>query len=211
MRLLIRISLILLIGFLCLYIAPAAQASTATEFEGAVHGQVQKNFSEQNLKQDCFSMAGAQGLKKCKDLIAQERNNSEAWNQLGRLFYDLENYKEAYLSFMLATHFRTDYAIAWANTCAALSQLQYYKDALDACDKSLSFSFSSKGSVDEKVVALNNKTIALYFLGRYQEALKISDQAIALKPDDSQANINRTVTLHALAHRTTTSKREGFT
>ena len=50
-------------------------------------------------------------------------------------------------------------------------------------------------------MALNNKTVALYFLGRYQEALKISDQAVALKPDDAQANVNRTVALHALAHK----------
>ena len=210
MRLLIRISLILLSGFYCLYSAPMAQASTMTAFEGTMHRQEQENFLKQTLEQDCFSMAGTQGLKKCKDLIDQDQDNSEAWNQLGRIFYDLENYKEAYLSFMLATHFRTDYAIAWANTCAALSQLQYYKDALAACDKSLDFSFSSQGSVDEKVLALNNKTVALYFLGRYQEALKISDQAVALKPDDTQANINRTVALHALAHKTT-PQREDFT
>ncbi|MEM1241357.1 MAG: tetratricopeptide repeat protein [Cyanobacteria bacterium P01_H01_bin.26] len=201
MRLLIRISLSLLMGFLCVYTAPMAQASTAKAFEGSIHKPQQKSSLEETLEQDCISMTGAQGLKKCKDLIVQDQNNSEAWNQLGRIFYDLENYQEAYLSFMLATQFRTDYAIAWANICAALSQLQYYKDALDACDKSLSVNFSSKGPVDEKVLALNNKTVALYFLGRYQEALKISDQAVALKPDDAQANVNRTVALHALAHK----------
>ncbi|MEM9483586.1 MAG: tetratricopeptide repeat protein [Cyanobacteria bacterium P01_F01_bin.116] len=154
----------------------------------------------QALMEDCFSMAGVEGLKKCKDLVGRDKADSKVWNRLGRIFYDLESYQEAYWSFRYATHLQSDYALAWANTCATLSQLQSYEEALDACDQSLHSSSLSEDSVDEKVLALNNKATALYFLGRYREALDISDQVLVLKPGNSQAQINRAVTLHTLAH-----------
>ena len=212
MRLLFRVSLIALAAFFSIYAGSVAHATSVDELEQYSHVQVveQSNSLTQTLRQDCFSLSGLEGLKKCKDLIVQDQNDSKAWNRLGRIFYDLESYQEAYLSFRYATHLHADYALAWANTCAVLSQLQSYEDALDACDKSLRSSFLSQGSINEKVLALNNKAIALYFLGRYREALDISDQVLVLKPDDSQAQINRTVTLHALAHKAT-STHEGLT
>ncbi|MEM9482074.1 MAG: hypothetical protein AAGA83_00120 [Cyanobacteria bacterium P01_F01_bin.116] len=180
-------------------------ADPVGDLERYSHAQATEQHSslEQTLREDCFSMVGMEGLEKCKNLIVQDKNDSKVWNRLGSIFYDLESYRESYLSFRYATHLRTDYALAWANACAVLSQLQSYEEALDACDKSLRSSFLSQGSIDEKVLALNNKTIALYFLGRYREALDISDQALVLRPDDSQAKTNRAVTLHALSNKTT--------
>ena len=212
MRLLCGLALTLIITFFSLIAVPTAYAADMDEPENYSHLQEveHEHLLKQTPGENCFSTEGLEGLKTCKNLLVQDQNNPEAWNRLGRIFYDLERYNEAYLSFQYATYLQADYALAWANTCAVLSQLQSYEEALDACDKSLSFNLSSQGAVDKTVLALNNKAVALYFLGRYRESLKVSDQALVLKPDDSQAQINRAVTLHALAH-TKTSKREGFT
>ena len=212
MRLLFGIALTLLVTFFSLAAVPPAYAVNIDKSEDYSHLQQieQGPLLEQTPGENCFSTEGLEGLKTCKNLLVQDQNNPEAWNRLGRIFYDLERYNEAYLSFQYATYLQADYALAWANTCAVLSQLQSYEEALDACDKSLSFNLSSQGAVDKTVLALNNKAVALYFLGRYRESLKVSDQALVLKPDDSQAQINRAVTLHALAH-TTTPKHEGLT
>lgn len=208
MKILFKISLILLIGLLSLTKIPLAQAAPLTVSEEYSSNQNAKQ--EDYLAKECFSKIGVEGLKRCKDLIVQDQFNSAAWNQLGRIYYDLESYEEAYLSFRYATSLRTDYAIAWSNTCAALSQLQSYEEALNACDKSLNFSLASEGSINEEVLAWNNKAIVLFFLGRYQESLEALDEALFLKPDDSQAKLNRTVVLHALVHSTST-KDEDFT
>ena len=208
MRILCRISLILLIGLLSLTVIPWVQAAPVAISDEYSNDQNPKH--DYSLEKECFSKIGVEGLKRCKDLIVQDQSNSAAWNQLGLIYYGLESYEEAYLSFRYVTSLRTDYAIAWANTCAALSQLQNYEKALNACDKSLNFSLASEGSIDEEVLAWNNKAIALYFLGRYQESLEALDEALFLKPDDSQAKLNRTVVLHALVHSTSTED-EDFT
>lgn len=208
MRILFRIILILLIGILSLSSTPLVQAAPLVISDEYSSNQNSKQ--DEFLKEECFSKMGVEGLKRCKNLIVQDQFNSEAWNQLGRIYYELENYQEAYLSFRYATSLRTDYAIAWANTCAALSQLRNYEQALNACNRSLSFSSASKTSIDEEVLAWNNKAIVLYFLGRYQESLEALNEVLSLKPDDSQAKFNRIVVLHALVYAAST-KNDDFT
>ncbi|ESA33891.1 tpr repeat-containing protein [Leptolyngbya sp. Heron Island J] len=214
MRFLAKIGLILLLIFGSFYMAAPevqAQSMDLPEADSLIDkGLDTKSLDQKSIRQQCLSTVGTNGLHICKSVLIEDRDDSEVWNRLGRLFFDLEKYNEAYLSFMYATHLRADYAIAWANMCAALSQLQSYEKALNACDASLKVSLLAQGSIDEKVLALNNKAIALYLLGRYREALETSEQALVLRPDDSQANINREFMLHALTHKTTKSEEKSF-
>ncbi|MDB9527183.1 tetratricopeptide repeat protein [Oscillatoria sp. CS-180] len=151
------------------------------------------------LKEKCFS-ADSESLESCKELILQDQLDFEVWNQLGRIYYGLENYENAYLSFKYATSLRTDYAIAWSNTCAALNQLQDYEAALNACNKSLDLIPISENSVVDRTFALSNKAIVLYFLGRYQESLETLDQTLSINPDNLEVKLNRLLVLHALKH-----------
>lgn len=218
MRFLAKVSLVLLLFLGSFYtLVPEAHARSQINSIDmpATYNLVSQNskrdsLSKQKIRQECLSAIGEEGVQTCKIVLAQDQNDSEVWNRLGRLFFDLEDYDKAYLSFVYATHLREDYAVAWANMCAVLSQLQSYEQALEACNASLKISFLAQGSIDEKVLALNNKAIALYLLGRYQEALETSDQALVLRPDDSQANINREFTLHALTHEPTKSEVKSF-
>ncbi|MEM0979978.1 MAG: tetratricopeptide repeat protein [Cyanobacteria bacterium P01_H01_bin.58] len=155
---------------------------------------------ESSLTEECFHRIDLESLESCKKLALQNRSSVEIWNQLGCIYYGLENYKEAYLSFKYATSVQSDYVTAWANTCAALNQLQDYEQALSACNRSLELSSDSETAIDEKVSAWHNKAIVLYFLGRYQESLDALDETLAIKPDDLEANLNRRLVLHALAH-----------
>jgi|GEM_PF-6606289 len=201
MRIFFTITLILLIELLNFNSIPFAQASPLMISEE--HSSNQNLEKIDFLEEACFSEAGVESLEKCKDLIIYDQSNSEAWNQLGRIYYGLESYQEAYLSFKYAASLRTDYTLAWTNMCAALSQLQSYEDALDACNKSLSFGSTSEDSINEKVLTWNNKAIVLYFLGRYQESLEALEEALSLNPDDSQAKFNHRIVkslIHALAH-----------
>lgn len=215
MRLLAKIGLVLLLvlGSFYLEVSEVQAHSINVSESGRSVNQIirQDSFIQHTVRQECFSETGQEGLRKCKDVLVQERNDSKVWNRLGRLFFESEKYNEAYLSFAYATHLQADYAVAWANMCAALSQLQSYEQALDACNASLKVSFLAQGPIGEKVLALNNKSIALYLLGRYQEALETSEQALVLSPEDSQANINREFTLHALTNETTDPEIESFT
>jgi len=197
MKIFFTISLILLLWLVDLPSIPLAQASTL------VTSSNQNLETSDFLEVACFSEVRVESLAKCKDLITQDQSNSEAWNQLGLIYYSLESYQRAYLSFKYATSLRTDYTLAWTNMCAALSQLQNYEAALDACNKSLSFASTSEDSINEKVLTWNNKAIVLYFLGRYQESLEALETALALNPDDSQAIFNHHVVqslIHALTH-----------
>ncbi|NEP18505.1 MAG: tetratricopeptide repeat protein [Leptolyngbya sp. SIO4C1] len=199
MKILFKIGLVLLIGLCNLSAVSASRAAPApTAAQQAVD---QENIAQdESLKSVCFSKADLEGLESCKKLVFQDRSDSRVWNQLGRIYYALESYGEAYLSFKYATALRTDYAIAWANACAALNQLQDYERALSACDKSLELVSASETSDDERIVAWNNKAIVLYFLGRYQESLDALDNTLSIKPDNLEAKLNRILVLHALAH-----------
>lgn len=205
MRFLAQVCLFLVLFFGSLWVMPEVQVRPIGSFgsDSIIEQGPEKGVLTQQInRQKCLSISGEIGLERCRQVLTQDRDDFKVWNRIGRLFFELEDYDRAYLSFMYATHLRADYAVAWANMCAALSQLQSYEKALNACNASLKVSFLAQGTIDEKVLALNNKAIALYLLGRYQESLETSEQALVLKPDDSQATMNREFTLHALAHET---------
>ena len=198
MKFFVRIALVLLIGFLSfLMIIPLAQPTPLLiSYSSNEQGSDHNDF----LKEDCFSKLDLEGLDQCKQMILQGQSDSVTWNRLGHIYYNLKNYEESYLSFKYAISLDPNYAIAWANICAALSKLQNHEEALEACNESLNLSSGPDGSIEDKVLAWNNKAIALYALARYQDSIDALDEALSLNPDDFYARLNRTVILHILAH-----------
>ncbi|MEM9002146.1 MAG: tetratricopeptide repeat protein [Cyanobacteria bacterium P01_F01_bin.86] len=198
MKVFFRISLVLFLGFISLSTISASQAVPTSLL--SQHPILEQLKQDNSFRKECFLKVDLESLASCKHRISQDQSDFEAWNQLGRIYYELESYEEAYLSFQYATSLQSDYAIAWANTCAALNRLQDYEGALSACNKSLDLSSISESSVDERFLAWHNKAIVLYFLGRYQESLDALDKTLSIKPDNLEAKLNRIFVLHALAH-----------
>lgn len=208
MRILFRISLILLSCLLSLGIVPLVWAAPLVIPEDYSSNQTSNQYD--SLRQECFTNIDIESLERCKSLIVQDQTDAKAWNQLGRIYYGFEKYEEAYLAFTYATFLRADYSIAWANTCAVLNQLQDYESALKACNRSLSLSSASEEFTEERALAWSNKAIVLYFLGRYKESIDALDEVLSLDPDDYQAKLNRIFILHVLAN-TTSSENEDIT
>ncbi|MEM8604792.1 MAG: tetratricopeptide repeat protein [Cyanobacteria bacterium P01_H01_bin.121] len=149
-------------------------------------------------QQQCFTSTDVQNLDACQCWLRQTPSDLVAWNQLGQIYYGSGHYEAAYRIFQHIIAVDTDDAIAWSNVCAALSQLNDYQQALSACDTALAMNLMAKDAAAQ-IVTLNNKAIALYFLGRYPEALNVLESALALDPNDSQARLNSFV-VAALLH-----------
>ncbi|MGK7890585.1 MAG: tetratricopeptide repeat protein [Leptolyngbyaceae cyanobacterium] len=216
MKTLLKVCLTFLMSGLSLMIIPSAQAAPlgwsvedyskpqassvqASEVQSASM-EADVNVNPDTFRHECFSKKDVEGVEGCKNFIATNQSDAAVWNRLGHILYELEHYETSYVSFQRAIDLQENYALAWANVCAALNKLGDPQQALVACDTSINLSSDASHSVDEKTLALNNKAIALYSLERYQDSIDALDTAIAIKPDDMHLQTNRAIILHVLAY-----------
>ena len=198
MSILLKISLILLVSFLQLTSVPLAHSSPMPSTNVSDQHSTKPDVE---AKSECFSKLDIAAIEDCKSLIMDNQSDSKIWNRIGHIYYGLEQYEASYLSFKYAVSLDPKYAMAWANVCAALNKNHKHEEALNACDESLNISSELDGSTDEKILALNNKAIALYSLARYQDSISVLDHALSIKPNAVHIMLNRTIILHILDHR----------
>ncbi|MGD1862685.1 MAG: tetratricopeptide repeat protein [Leptolyngbyaceae cyanobacterium] len=123
--------------------------------------------------------------------------NSSAWNNLGYQLFSLSHYIEALAAYNHALLIDPDYSLSLANRCAVLSKMGEYVQALESCQRAIAkdHRWGNQGPA----LAWDNQGDVLFNLQLYQEALKSFEQAIALNPDDLNAQRNWLIVQHQLS------------
>jgi tetratricopeptide (TPR) repeat protein len=142
-------------------------------------------------------------------------NFAEAWNYKGNALSASERHDRALEAYEEALRLRPSYADAWVGKGKALYELGMSVEALEAYDQAtrvqqeagLADGEAASPSALENLVTqqfsdpdiLHNRGLALFSLGRYEEALSAFDAAIRLRPDDPDTLHMRGIVLSELA------------
>lgn len=151
-------------------------------------------------------------------IISLDKNNSDAWLNLGLVEYFVGNFEKAVQDFEQAVESRPDFAEAWSSRAMALAALRRYDEALIACERAISLDMELFSAWIQKAIALNGlceqekaltaceralqiapqsaeawakKAVILGSLKRFEEALSAAKKAIAFDPDCVEAWFNQ--------------------
>jgi Tfp pilus assembly protein PilF len=119
--------------------------------------------------------------------------NSIAYNNLGRAYNSLHNYRQAIGNYDKAIEINPKYALAYYNRGGAYVSLGEYKQAVEDCNKAIGLNPKLAG-------AYFNRGTAYYLLGDNTRAINDYDKAIDLNPKYAEAYNNRAVAYGSLGN-----------
>lgn len=175
-------------------IAACEQATTAdTRWEGSEIAQVWDQRGQ--------ALAGLgrleEALAAANRAVAQKPDYAEAWSNQSVILWRMKRYETALAATQRAVALKPDYASAWFNQGRILRSLKRDAQAVAAYDRALQ---ASSATTDRALMAeiWTNRSVALWHLAQYPQALASADQAIGVKADYAQGWFNRGVVLMAL-------------
>lgn len=167
-----------------------------------------------------------EALNSAERAIDINANMAEAWNNKGVSLWHLEKYQDAQVALQRAVEINPNYTQAWFNNGRVFSSLRQDSLAIQAYEKALDSQINFKANLTckeilynrdnlgiwllkeyEKVLesvqkycadVLTNKSVALWHLNDYQNALNSANLGIELNPQSFEAWYNLAVVLITL-------------
>ena len=139
--------------------------------------------SQPNSYEALLGLAGAQNAagdpdraeRSYKRAIALQPSYFACYSKLGGFYFSRGRYAEGAEMFRRVTELTPDNARAFSNMAACYHQMDRFEEALAACRRSL--------AIEPTSGAYSNAGSSEFFLGRYGEASKDFEKAVALTPD----------------------------
>jgi tetratricopeptide (TPR) repeat protein len=111
----------------------------------------------------------------CSKAILLNPKDAEAYNNRGKAYHGLCDYRKAMDNYTKAIELRPEYAEAYSNRGFAYGNLEEYKKSIDDCNKAIKLS-------PDYAEAYNNRGFAYFNLVQYQNAMDDFNKAIMLSP-----------------------------
>ena len=111
----------------------------------------------------------------CLNIIRKDKNNFNALNFLGIIFFHLKNYQQSIIYFDKAVKLKSNLPDLYNNYSLALCQLSKFKTALECLDKA---TYIKPDYVD----AFYNKANIYFQLKDYEKSIENYRQAIKINP-----------------------------
>jgi tetratricopeptide (TPR) repeat protein len=139
-----------------------------------------------------------EGLASVDRAVTLKADYIEAWSNRSVILWRMKQYTEALAAADRAVSIKVDYSQGWFNKGRILRTMERYEAAIDAYDQAL------KGDVnpnDKPTLAdiWANRSAALWRLGKYQEALESTQQAVKIDPESPLGWFNQGSVLMSLA------------
>jgi tetratricopeptide (TPR) repeat protein len=131
--------------------------------------------------------------KTLQQVIALSPKKGEYYFQLGLWFAEQDSFKASAEATAQAIALHYTPAMAYNNYGYALTHLGQYKKAEKAIDEAL-----KREAPQENAATLDSKGFVFYKQGKYEEALKWYDKALAVNPDLSEVHLHKGESLEAL-------------
>jgi len=128
------------------------------------------------------------GIEALREAIRLKPNYAEAWFNLGIAFFAKRALEDAEKAYRQALKLQPNYAMAKQNLAVVLNDMMRPREAEAVLVQAL-----TAGSRDRRLVAgyYHNLAISLKLQRRYEEALRVFEQAQAILPELPQVDYNR--------------------
>jgi WD40 repeat protein/tetratricopeptide (TPR) repeat protein len=121
-----------------------------------------------------------EAIASCDKAIEIVPNDYWSWNKRGLELSQLQRYEEALASYDQAIQINSEEYETWLNRGRALGQLNRHEEAIISYDKALELT----PKFYDTLCSLYEKGLALTYLERYKEAIRVFEQIVQIRSDN---------------------------